>query len=371
MPDADVPSAVAEPPAPDAMSAARRDDAVDHRPPSALTRFARGLSPRNLSALYVFALIFVLFAILVPGTFLTGTTWRTLLNDQAIVALAAVALVPPLAAGVYDLAIGAELGLSGILVAWLIVNKGVPAGVAIVVCLLAGALVGLTSGLLVTRVRIMSFVATLAMSSILIAATNGVSGGVQITGLPDSFQSLATTQIFGVQSDVYIMVAVAVVVWYALERTRVGRRVYATGGNPDAARLSGVNTARIIVGAFIVCGVIAAFAGVLLSSQLATGDPTLGPGYLLPAFSAAFLGSTQFGRGRFNVVGTVLTVYVLAVGVKGLQLAGAPTWVPDLFNGVALLLAVGIAQWRRRAPRPEGHTGWAARLVGRRTASQH
>jgi ribose transport system permease protein len=316
-----------------------------------VARVARALSPRNFSALYVFAAIFIIFSLWVPDTFLTGTTWRTLLDNQAIVALAAVALVPPLAAGVFDLAIGAELGFSAIFSAWLIVDKHYSPGVAIVLCLLVGAVVGLLNGLLVTRARIMSFVATLAMSSILMAGTNGVSGGVQITGLSEGFQNLATTQVFGVQSDVYIMLVVSVIVWYALERTRVGRRVYATGGNPEAARLSGVNTPMIIVGAFIVCGTVAAFSGVLLTSQLATGDPTLGPGYLLPAFSAAFLGSTQFGRGRFNVLGTVITVYVLALGVKGLQLAGAPSWVPDLFNGVALLLAVGIAQLRRRAPR--------------------
>jgi ribose transport system permease protein len=321
-----------------------------------VARVARALSPRNFSALYVFAAIFIIFSLWVPETFLTGTTWRTLLDNQAIVALAAVALVPPLAAGVFDLAIGAELGFSGIFSAWLIVDKHVSPVAAIVLCLVVGALVGLLSGVLVTRARIMSFVATLAMSSILLAATNAVSGGVQITGLSEGFQNLATTQVFGIQSDVYIMLIVSVIVWYALERTRVGRRVYATGGNPEAARLSGVNTPAIIVGAFIVCGVVAAFSGVLLTSQLATGDPTLGPGYLLPAFSAAFLGSTQFGRGRFNVLGTVITVYVLALGVKGLQLAGAPSWVPDLFNGVALLLAVGIAQLRRRAPRRQATT---------------
>jgi ribose transport system permease protein len=323
---------------------------------SRVGRVAQALSPRNFSALYVFAAIFVLFSILVPDTFLTTTTWRTLLDNQAIVALAAVALVPPLAAGVFDLAIGAEIGFSGVLAAWLIAEKGVPAGPAIVLCLLAGVLIGLLNGGLVTRARIMSFVATLAMSSILMAATNGVSDGIQITGVPDSFQTLATTQILGIQSDVYIMVVVALVVWYVLERTRLGRRIYATGGNPEAARLSGVNTAGIIVGSFVVCGVIAAFTGVLLTSQLATGDPTLGPSYLLPAFSAAFLGSTQFGRGRFNVLGTVITVYVLALGVKGLQLYGAPSWVPDLFNGVALLLAVGIAQFRRRAPQRPSHS---------------
>jgi len=92
-------------------------------------------------------------------------------------------------------------------------------------------------------------------------------------------------------------------------------------------------------------------AGALVSSQLATGDPTIGPAYLLPTYAAAFLGSTQFRGGRYNVWGTVLAVYVLAIGVKGLQLGGAPVWIPDLFNGVALLLAVGMARRQRIARR--------------------
>ena len=89
------------------------------------------------------------------------------------------------------------------------------------------------------------------------------------------------------------------------------------------------------------------WSGLLLTSQLSTGDPTVGPGYLLPVIAAVFLGSTQFRGGRFNIWGTVVAAYVLAVGVKGLQLAGLPIWIPDLFNGAALLLAVGLAAWRR------------------------
>jgi ribose transport system permease protein len=102
----------------------------------------------------------------------------------------------------------------------------------------------------------------------------------------------------------------------------------------------------MILLATVTCGVVAALAGVLASSQLATGDPTISPSYLLPAFAAAFLGSTQFSGGCFNVAGTLVAVVVLAVGVKGLQLAGAPIWLPDLFNGAALLAAVGFAQYQ-------------------------
>jgi ribose/xylose/arabinose/galactoside ABC-type transport system permease subunit/ABC-type multidrug transport system ATPase subunit len=316
-------------------------------------RLGRGLAFRNASALWLLALMFVVFALWIPDTFLTAGTWRSLLSDQAVTCLVAVGLVVPTACGVIDLAIGAEVGLGAILVARLLVGN-VPIVAAVVLSLLAGAAVGIFSWLMITRARIPSFIATLAVSSLLAAATAWVSGSEQIINLPPSFSTLGNGQLFGITYPVYIMLAVALLLWYVLERTPAGRRVYATGGNVDAmggsseaAVLAGIRVSRVILAALVTSGVVAGLAGVLLTSQLSTGDPTVGPGYLLPVIAAVFLGSTQFRGGRFNIWGTVVAAYVLAVGVKGLQLAGLPIWIPDLFNGAALLLAVGLAAWRR------------------------
>jgi ribose transport system permease protein len=250
-------------------------------------------------------------------------------------------------------------------VAWLLVNHGVPVVPAIVLTVLVGALIGLINGLLVVRARIDSFIATLGMSSVLLALIAWLSNSEQILGLSNGFQGIANDQIFGITLPVYLMLALAFVVWYVLERTPLGRRVYATGGNTDAARLAGVRTSLVVIGALVACGAIAAASGILVSAELGAGDPTIGPAYLLPAFSAVFLGSTQFKGGRFNVWGTVLAVYVLATGVKGLQLAGAPVWIPDLFNGAALLLAVGLARYQGAAHR----TGAIQRLLRMRGPS--
>jgi ribose transport system permease protein len=311
----------------------------------------RALSFRNISAIYIFVAMFIIFSLWVPHTFLKWDTWRALLDSQAETAMLAIGLVIALSADAFDLAIGAELGFMSILSAWLLVNEGVAIVPAIVLTLLAGALVGLANGLLVVRIKIDSFIATLGVSSILAALTDWVSDSQQILGLPSGFQSLATTTIFGLALPVYLMLGLGMVVWYVLEWTPLGRRIYGTGGNIEAARLAGVRVAAVTVGALVACGTIAAVSGMLVSANLAAADPTLGPSYLLPAFSAAFLGSTQFRGGRFNVWGTVLAVIVLATGVEGLQLAGAPTWIPDLFNGVALLLAVGLAKFELTATR--------------------
>ena len=161
--------------------------------------------------------------------------------------------------------------------------------------------------------------------------------------VPTSFQGLTSHSPFGIPSVVFYVVALAGISWYVLERTPVGRRMHATGANADAARLAGVRTVRYKFGAFVVCGLGASIAGILLMAQIGSVDQTVGPPYLLPAFAACFLGSTQFTPGRFNVWGTILALYLLATGVHGVQLAGGKLWITDLFNGVALIVAVGFA----------------------------
>jgi ribose transport system permease protein len=316
-----------------------------------MSKLFGALSFRNISALYIFAVMFVVFSLWVPDTFLQWNTWKALFDSQAVTATLAVGLVIALSAGSFDLAIGTELGFGAILVAWLLVDKDLAVVPAITLTLAGGALIGLANGLLVVKARIDSFIATLGVSSILLAVIAWISSSQQILGLPEGFQQIGTTEILGLTLPVYLMLAVGLLAWYVLERTPLGRRIYATGGNIEAARLAGVRVAAMVIGSLVACGVIAAFSGMLITANLGTGDPTIGPAYLLPAFSAAFLGSTQFRGGRFNVWGTIVAVYVLATGVKGLQLAGAPIWIPDLFNGAALLLAVGLARYEATATR--------------------
>ena len=217
-------------------------------------RLRRAATFRNASALYLLAFMFVVFALWVPGTFLTAGTWRSLLSDQAVTCLVAVGLVVPTACGVIDLAIGAEVGLGAVVVARLLVGN-VPIAAAVMLSLLAGAAVGVFSWLMITRARIPSFIATLAVSSLLAAATAWVSSSQQIVNLPPGFSRLGGGQLLGITYPVYIMLAVALLLWYVLERTPAGRRVYATGGNPQAASLVGIRTSRVILFALVTSGV--------------------------------------------------------------------------------------------------------------------
>jgi ribose transport system permease protein len=331
---------------------------------STARRVLKWLSPKNISAIYVGVAILILFGLWIPDLFLTEITWRTLLNNNAIAALASLALILPLAAGVINLAIGTQVGAASIFVGWLLVKQGWSIPQALAICLVMGAIIGLVTGWLVVYARIESFIATLGVSSLLAAFIAGISSGRQILGMPPEFANLGTGTFLSITYPVYVLLGVAVLLWYYLERTSAGRRMYAVGGNIEAARLSGVRVNRVIITSLVLCGIVGALAGVLLTARLANADPSIGPAYLLPTFTAAFLGSTQFG-GRFNVWGTVISLYVLAAGVKGLQLAGAPVWIPDAFNGAALLIAVALAKYQSA----QGRSSAISRIINRRRAA--
>lgn len=293
----------------------------------------------------IWAGFILLFGLWVPDTFLTSLTVNIIANEQAITAIIAIGLLLPLAAGVFDLSIGSVAALSAVVVADLTATRGVPVLPAIAITLAIGLVVGALNALLIVGLGIDSFIATLAMSSVLVAPTRWISGDQIVIGVPDSLTRLTRGSVFGLPVVATYMIVLAVAVWYVLEHTPVGRRIAATGAGPEAARLAGVKTKRLTFGALMTSSTLAAAAGVLLASKLSSATPDLGAAYLLPAFAAAFLGTTQIKLGRFNVWGTLLAIFLLATGAKGLQLAGAADWITNLFNGLALIIAVGLALW--------------------------
>lgn len=297
----------------------------------------------RFSGLYVWVAIIVLFAIWIPDTFMTEGNFRIIAGDQAITAMLAIGLIVPLAAGVFDLSIAGVMGFSVAMVSYQL-SQGIPTPIAIITTLLCGALIGAVNGFVVVKLNVDSFIATLGMSSILLAGTYWVTDGKQITeGFTDGFLDMGSKPFLGLPLPFFYMIAVAAVMYIVLEKTPLGRYLYATGGNRQAARLAGLRVERIMFGALVTSATIAALTGVVLAAKLGTAAPDIGPSYLLPAFSAVFLGSTQIRAGRVNVLGTLIAIYLLATGVKGLQLAGAPSYVNDLFNGLALIIAVALA----------------------------
>ena len=301
------------------------------------------LGLHRFSGLYVWALLIVVFCVWSPHTFATTTTVKTIASGQAITGLLALAGMIPLVVGVFDLSVAQMMGLSAVFVTWLQYQHHVNALVAIFLTLLLGLAVGVANAFLVVRLRILSLIATLGMTSVLTALVYVISTNDIVSGIDPTFIKVGQYSVGGITVPLMVLILLAAVLWYVLEFTPVGRFLYATGSNPVAARLSGLATDRQQSGAFILSAVIATLTGIIFAAQVGSASLTAGPSYLLPALSAVFLGGTQILPGRFNVPGTLVAVYLLATGVTGLELSHPALWINDLFTGVTLLAAVGLA----------------------------
>ncbi|WP_300020035.1 ABC transporter permease [uncultured Roseobacter sp.] len=310
-------------------------------------RITRFLPVYGLVILTIF--LIGLFSVLLPNTFPTMLNLRAIISDKAIIALLSLGAMIPMAAGRIDLTVGYGIVLWHILAISLQTMLGLPWPIAVAVVLVLGATAGFLNGLLVEVAKIDSFIATLGTGTVLYALALWHTGGRQMVGLlPDGFYALNTTFVFGLPITAYYLVVITVVMWVVLEYTPVGRYLYAIGANQKAAQLNGIPTRKYVIGAFVASGTMTALAGVLLASKLRIGQASVGLEFLLPALVGAFLGSTTIKPGRVNVWGTIVGVVILAVGISGIQQFGGSFWVEPLFNGVTLLVAIGIAGYAQR-----------------------
>jgi ribose transport system permease protein len=314
-------------------------------------RWSTYLGLDRFSVIYLFAAFVITFGIWSPTEFLTATTFHAVATEQAVAGMVAIAVLIPLACGQFDLSVGSIANLTGIVAILLQTNLHWNVALAVVASVFVGVLAGFVNGFVVVRMRISSFIATLGMGSVLAAVLVIVTGSQQPPAVVDSaWGQLTQHTVFGLQIVVIYLLVLALIVWWFLAHTPIGRYMYATGGNAEAARLSGVHVDRWVWLSFILSGAISGLGGVLFTSQ--TGPSLVfGSTLLLPAFAAAFLGSTQLHPGRFNVWGTILAIYVLATGVQGLELVSGQQWLADMFNGVALILAVALSVNRQRRAR--------------------
>jgi ribose transport system permease protein len=286
------------------------------------TSWVSRLAFDKVGAVYVWLLIIAVFSIWVPETFPNLTTAKQILNANAITGLAALSVTIPLAARVFDLSFALNMTLCGVAVAHFVVD-GMPLVLAVGLGVLIGLCVGLINATVVVGMKIDSFIATLATGSLIQALITLVTNDTPISDvkLAGGFSKIGQTTVQGITLPVLYFAIVAVGIWYLLEHTATGRRLYAVGFNPDAARLAGVKVARLQVLALVTSGVLAGSAGIVLASILGGGSPTAGTPYLLPGFAAVFLGATQLKNGRFNAGGTIIAVLLLGTGTTGLGLA--------------------------------------------------
>jgi len=299
--------------------------------------------------------IIILFSALVPQTFPTWTNVSSTLASQAVLVVLALALIIPLTTGDFDLSIAGVAGISAVAAAQLNAIMGYPLLVAMAAALLVGLIVGLVNALFIVVFGVESLIITLGMGTFLQGLLLWITDSRVITGIDKTMsQWVITNRIFGIPMSFWYALVLVFIVWYVFTYTPLGQRMLVVGRNRDVARLAGIRVGLIRAGALVASSLMASVAGLILLGYAGSASPSTALDFLLPAFAAAFLGSTTIKPGRFNAWGTLIAVYFLVTGITGLQLLGAKSWVQYLFYGGALILAVTFSQFVKRSRAKSG-----------------
>jgi ribose transport system permease protein len=318
------------------------------RAPTVPARFARRRAVDLAERYGLIAALVVLaigFGVLEPTTFFTWANLSSTLGSQAVLVVVTLGLLIPLTANDFDVSIAYVLTLSAMIIAVLNAQLGVPMGLAVLAALGMGLAVGLVNGLFITVFRIHSLVVTLGTGTFLHGVTLWISGSMTISGLdPSLIQYVIVDRVFGIPLEFYYALALCIGLWYVQEHTAIGRRLLFVGRGREVARLSGIDTDRVRLGCLVAASLMGALGGVLYAGTQGAADPSSGASLLLPAFAAAFLGSTSVVPGRFNPWGSLVAVYFLVTGITGLVFLGVSSFVQDMFYGGALVLAVTLSQ---------------------------
>ena len=296
----------------------------------------------------VFVIMLIIFSVLRPAAFLQIGTLRAILVDAAVLGVMASALTLVLAIGEFDLSFGNVAGVAGAVAIYAMYKLGLPLPVAIALALISGLAAGTVSGWIVTHGKVPALIATLAVGSMALGLERSVMNDNTIyDGIPPGYIALTETSVAGVPLIVIISLLVVTALSLIASFTVLGRRIYAIGGSEEAARIAGIRTRRVRWLTFILMGLTAAFAGVLLTSQAGSYYPNSGVGLLLPAFAACFLGWSAAGANRFYPAYTYFGVLFMGTLSTGLIMLQVPSWVDNFVQGAVLVSAVLVARAAR------------------------
>jgi len=291
-------------------------------------------------AIFIALAIECLILAVATDTFFTVDNLSNVLRQNAFPAVIAAGMTFVILTAGIDLSVGSVVGLAGVLCADALVH-GWSVWAAAGAGLTVGLVVGLANGLIVTRVRVPPFVVTLAMMLVVRGAAYKYTNANTISGLPSSFSLLSQRS-----SMAIVMVVVFAIAWMLLTRTPFGRHVYATGGNPDAAWLSGVRVNRVLMAVYVLCGLSAGLAGVLVASRLNAGYPRAGELYELDAVAAVVVGGTSLFGGRGSIWGTLAGAFFIGILNNGLNLFNVSPYDQMIVKGAVLLAAASLDRWR-------------------------
>lgn len=293
--------------------------------------------------------ILCIFFSIVSGEFLTGSNISNIIRQVSINGILAVGMTFVILTGGIDLSVGSVMAFTGTIMVGMMVNMGLPPVAAVVMGAILGAVIGYINGTFVAYARIPSIIVTLAMMEIARGAALLYTGGYPLSGLPTSYSFIGRGYLFGViPMPALIMIGVFIVAYIILNHLPLGRYIYAIGGNEEAVRLSGVKVKRIKAIVYLISGITASISGLIMTSRLASGQPTAGDGYELDAIAAVVLGGTSIAGGRGHIFGTLLGALLLGVLSNGLNLMGVSPYVQRVLKGAIIIGAIYYSSSRKK-----------------------
>jgi ribose transport system permease protein len=313
--------------------------------PAGLGRSRRGKVLESAMLPLAFIAVVVGFGLHSPDQFLTVSNFSNIFGSQAVLFVLTMALLMPLTNGDLDLSVGALSGLVSMVIAVLNVNDHM----AIVPCILIGLAVGLAcgviNGLIIVRFDVNPFIITLATGTVFGGIQEWLSKEQTIVGVSTGLSNWTFgKEVLGIPIEFYYGLVIMLVMFFVLTFTPFGQRALFVGQSREVARLSGFKVGTMRMWGFVIAGFVAGISGVLFVGTTGSASAGTGANLLLPAYAAAFLGLTTIQPGRFNAIGSGISVYFLATGVAGLELLGAQDYVQSLFYGVVLVIAVVLSR---------------------------
>jgi ribose transport system permease protein len=288
-------------------------------------------------------------AAMLSGRFLSPININNILMQGAVMTVITIGMTYVIIAGGFDLSVGSIVALSGCVGAMVMLEAGIAAGVMAGIAV--GAAIGLLNGLIVTRLDVNPFIATLATMVLFRGATFLITDGRPVVGdegLPQPFLDFGTERALGVPWLVWFPIAVFVVFWWLLHRTAYGIRLFATGGNSEAAYLAGIAVGRVRASAYVWCGALAGVGGVMLASRLQSGQPTAGGFYELTAIAAVVLGGASLYGGEGRLHKSIIGVFIMVVLANALNLANVHSYWQQVAIGLVIVVAAAADRFRRR-----------------------
>ena len=283
----------------------------------------------------------VLFSVLSPS-FLKSKNIMNVLRQIATNAIMAYGMTFVLLQGGIDLSMGSMVSFASIFSATFIGILGVPVWLTVILCLIAGAILGIFNGFVINKTGLWPFIVTLATSLIIGGAAYAISGGTPVRVLNETFNKIGTGYIGPIALPIVYMFVLLVISYIILQKTKFGRHVYAIGGNPEAARFSGINSMKVSIMCYMIAGVLASFTGVFLTARMYTGQPTLGSTMVNDAIASTVVGGTSMAGGKGRIVGTLVGAVLIGVISNGMNLLGMSSYLQDIAKGIIILVAVYI-----------------------------